>query len=493
MKKKLKLLASSLLVALTFSMPQKAHGMDNSHDDIVEKVYNHNSIYRPDIFDHHSDGIVLSTPACRPKKERNQSVLIYPKKSEDFIPENILMKAIPGRDGRERIPSTTVWPNSIHTQLSMTFKGDTYGGSGVMVGPHHLLTCGHCVYHFDKKILFEEILAYPALNGEEAPFGKVKVTKAYMFKNWQDRGDPRFDMALLLLDQSIGDYVGWGGLLNASDEELSQEKVVHITGYPGDKGFKQMWSMGHKIKTVKPEQFDYEHDTYGGQSGSAVWVKKLGMPMVLGVHSLGGDENNSGVRLSEQKFKRLLLNKISQTYVLGLNAVPIPLSLPLQPEMYNWILTGPKNDRTILYNNGNHLHFKGRNCDLDYVHKAVAKQNGRYVDTSDELKGKVLNISAQLKVSRPNHCQFLLYASPYNGKKEDFRRVFHTFGPNDFQSMTVENFLIPQDAQQFRIRFALLPNNQGDFDVEIKNPRITIGTTSVIERDITFLSIKDSI
>lgn len=128
--------------------------------------------------------------------------------------------------------NTTTWPHSIHAHLNIVLDGDDYGGSGVMVGPHHLLTCGHNVYHFNKNKFFEEISVYIALDGEAAPFDKVKATKSYVFKSWKDRGDQQFDMALLILDQSIGYDTGWGGLLSTSDEELAQEKV-NITGYPG--------------------------------------------------------------------------------------------------------------------------------------------------------------------------------------------------------------------------------------------------------------------
>jgi len=323
MKKNLRLLISLMFLVLTFSVSPKTWGMENPYD-IVEKVYAHNVTYSHAHHNYYKDEITLSSQPCSPQKAWKQNSLIYNKKSEEFKPETVLKKVIPGQDGRKNISNTTTWPYSIHTQLSMTLNGDTYGGSGSMVGPHHLLTCGHCVYDFDKGIFFEDISAYPALNGEIAPFGKVKVTKAYMFKGWRDQGDQRFDMALLLLDQPIGEYVGWGGLLSAVDTELSQEEV-HITGYPGDKGFKQMWSMSHKIKTIKPEQFDYEIDTCGGQSGSAIWINQGGLPMILGVHTLGSNSINSGVRLSIQKFidfKRM----ISETYILKSNHIgPIPV------------------------------------------------------------------------------------------------------------------------------------------------------------------------
>jgi V8-like Glu-specific endopeptidase len=334
MKLNLRFFVFSVFVALTFlSVPQKIWGVDDSYD-IVEKIFDSNTAYSIGIFEPYKDkdGVTFSTESHKPQKERTQAVLNYDK---DPIPERekVLQKAVPGHDGRERILNTTDWPYSIHAHLDMLFNEDTFCGSGVIVGPHHLLTCGHNVYDFDRKIFSKEILVYPALNGKVAPFNKVKATRAYIFKCWQNQGCQQFDMALLLLDQPIGDYVGWGGLLNTADTDLAQEKV-HITGYPGDKGCKQMWSMGHKIKTVKPEVFDYEIDTYAGQSGSAVWINKWGTPMILGVHTLGSNAINSGVRLSTKKFKELS-KLISDTYILNPNVDSLDLAsrMKLNPSL----------------------------------------------------------------------------------------------------------------------------------------------------------------
>lgn len=315
----------------------QAYAMDPY--EIVEHIYNQTITYSPSIFSYSKDGSTLSTSPCLPKKNRNQQAMLYNKNPKEFkeaalYKETSLYKVIPGQDGRKRIENTATWPHCINTKLKMISNGNAWGGSGTMIGPHHVLTCAHCVYDFDEKSWFKEILACPALNGKIAPFGEVKVTRAYIFKSWLTIGDSNFDIALLLLDQSIGDYTGWGGLLSAPDTDLSQEEV-YIIGYPGDKGFKQMWGMGHKIKEMTSDKVYYEHDTQGGQSGSAIWINKYGMPLILGVHTLGCGYKqdfidslprttqfysslvNSGVRLSERKFTDLLLKNISNNYILN--------------------------------------------------------------------------------------------------------------------------------------------------------------------------------
>jgi len=318
MKKNLKLFISSTLVALTFAIPQKVQGAED-HDELVEKVYDSTVTYSAGIFEHHQEMTTLSTTPKRSTKAYSQRAFMYEKAPQELKREKVLKKVIPGQDGRARISQTTQWPYNICAQLTMVFDGNTYGGSGSLVGPHHVLTCGHNVYDSDDNIWAEKILVYPALNDSSAPFGEVKVVKVVTFTDWVSGGNPAHDMALLILNKSIGKYTGWGGLLSTADMEISQQ-TVHITGYPGDKGLKQMWSMSHQLKKVNPEQFDYEIDTYGGQSGSPVWVNKWGLPMILGVHTQGSNSINSGVRLSEKKFTKLL-SIISETYALNSKTV----------------------------------------------------------------------------------------------------------------------------------------------------------------------------
>jgi V8-like Glu-specific endopeptidase len=222
----------------------------------------------------------------------------------------------------------------------MFFKGDEYGGSGSFVGPHHVLTCGHNVYSRKFNQWADNITVYPALNGGSAPFGKSTVAKVYTFRGWVTSGNQEFDMALLILDSSIGEHTGWCGLLSTLDDTTLYKQEVHITGYPGDKELNQMWTMCHKISIAGPEQFDYEIDTHPGQSGSPIWIDEWGTPMILGVHTLGGNDKNSGVRLSQQKFTRLLINKISQTYVLNPQVLLIPPVAYGYEQIYQRFLNG---------------------------------------------------------------------------------------------------------------------------------------------------------
>jgi V8-like Glu-specific endopeptidase len=264
-------------------------------------------------FDYKKDRNSYYTAPYKPQKPPQQSAGIY---NEEHLEERIQEKLlIPGRDGRKEITETTQWPYLFHSQLTIHFPSGKYGGSGILVGPQHLLTAGHNVYDPDTKEWATRIIARLGLRDKVVPFGELEAVKIYTFEEWIHKKDPNFDMALITLNKPIGLQTGWCGLLCLEDSDLLSEEV-HVTGYPGDKGFNQMWSMSHVIKTVEPEKIFYEIDTFGGQSGGGIWIDQRDNPYAIGIHTLGEGGKyggNSGVRLSQGKFTQVITEWISAT------------------------------------------------------------------------------------------------------------------------------------------------------------------------------------
>jgi V8-like Glu-specific endopeptidase len=254
------------------------------------------------------DGAVF-TPPQRPSRGRSQAVMVYRGRPEALVRELVLST----RDGRVQVSETERWPHCIHGKMSMEFNGREYGGSGVLVGPHHFLTAGHCVYEPETSTLADNIRVYLALNGEAAPFNEALGVRVYLYPQWVESKNSDFDIALIVLNRSLGYETGWAGLLCLGDEELAGQ-TVHVTGYPGDKGFKTMWTMDQRLGRVKREQLSYTIDTNGGQSGGAVWIKKWGTPHVVGVHTSGGHSSNFGVRLSRSKIETITHQWIASTF-----------------------------------------------------------------------------------------------------------------------------------------------------------------------------------
>lgn len=207
-------------------------------------------------------------------------------------------------DRRHMITSTEEWPHRAHGCLIIRFAQQIYGGSGVLVGPRHLLTCAHNVYWPEKKIWAERIQFYPALKNGDAPYDGFNVVGAYILKAWLASEDADAqDLALLVFQQPVGLTLGFHGVA-CYPERILRSGKVHVTGYPGDKGGQQMWTMSGLLDTISDEGFTYDIDTAAGQSGGAISLLDLDEnPYVVGVHTRGGSTRNSGLRLSLAKWK----------------------------------------------------------------------------------------------------------------------------------------------------------------------------------------------
>lgn len=281
-------------------------------EDTVSHDFGNSSIsYRKGQFEFSEDSQDISAFYTKP----HSPIITIPQYNLDKeISEDLYIESF-SQNGRRQITQTTEWPYRIHGKLTIYGWGSAYGGSGVLVGPHHVLTAAHNVYN--QGVWATSVSVSFGLNEGLAPFGKRNVVKAYTFRQWIKDKLKGYDMALLVLDQSIGNDIGYAGLLCLDDEGISRETVT-ITGYPSDYGFTKMMTMSDKVKTIKPEELYYEINTAGGQSGSGIWINKGEVPHVLGVHTHGGKKEgigNSGARLSFYKFKKII-GWISQNYVL---------------------------------------------------------------------------------------------------------------------------------------------------------------------------------
>ena len=289
--------------------------------ELVEHVYDQTVQYaHHEVRYSNQYGRTLCSASQPSKQVFRQAVLQIPQRDLSTLVKEKLLTDV---DRRHRVHKV-LYPHTIHVQLEMDFQRGSgtaqYSGSGALVGPNHILTCGHNVYHevedHQPWKWAAMIRAFPARNGYSAPFGMAIVTRVYVFSQWVEKHDANYDIALLVLDCAKGWLTGWAGLLCTTDQDLLQEDV-QVTGYPGDKGFGQMWEMRDKVKSVTDEKFQYEIDTYYGQSGSAVWVNRFGLPTIIGVHTNLAADCNEGVRLSKAKFEQFI-RVIANTYKIQL-------------------------------------------------------------------------------------------------------------------------------------------------------------------------------
>lgn len=225
------------------------------------------------------------------------------------FPEDQIAEVIIGEDNRTRITNTASWPYLTHGHMVMRFPNNkVYIGSGTIVNKRHVITAGHCIYSRRDGGWAKSVMFYPAQNDNHLPFGGIPVVQLWSVKGWTERNDTNWDFGMLKLNQDISKKTGHLGIIAYRDHRKLLRHRVNVTGYPGDKGGKQMWTHADIIKATSSQRVIYNIDTMGGQSGSGVWSSFPNHKPyhVCAIHTTGHTSGNGATRISMPLFNSIL-------------------------------------------------------------------------------------------------------------------------------------------------------------------------------------------
>lgn len=236
-----------------------------------------------------------------------------------------------GRDTRVRVRNTMAAPFRYICHLE--YNG-TNMGTGTLIGPTTVLTAGHCLWdetqspqrQYDPRLM----RVIPGRNGGARPFGTAQAVGFRFspgFRGSADYASPK-DYGVIYLREPVGERVGYWTIAHTSSPRdplgtsISGAPLpmrvsalpVNLSGYPDDKcrrrnnkllGCEQWRAYNHAVR----EQggiLHYLNDTFGGHSGSPVWIKRvasLGGRVMVAIHISGDDASikgkaNRGVRIT---------------------------------------------------------------------------------------------------------------------------------------------------------------------------------------------------
>jgi V8-like Glu-specific endopeptidase len=227
-----------------------------------------------------------------------------------FGPPPARAESVIGVDDRIRITNTDVYPWRVHASLQITARdGSQWIGTGWFIGPHTLITAGHVVYIKNSGVPGRDgwarsIDVMPGRNTTTLPYGKVTSKNFRSVTGWTNSGDENFDYGAIIIPNELGNTTGWFGFGVYSDADL-KASVGNISGYPGDKPAGTQWYDARKIANVNARKVYYEIDTFGGQSGSAVYRIIDGQRYGIAIHAYGGS-SNSGTRIVTPVFDNMV-------------------------------------------------------------------------------------------------------------------------------------------------------------------------------------------
>ena len=284
-----------------------------------------------------ADGIGVSS--IHSKIESNSSINYGIDRSESYIPKDTSFAISPttviGHDDRSRILQTREWPYRGIVMMYMTFKNvlrqsdrtyqDRYAiGTGFMEGPNLMVTAAHCGYSdvsndgdFDDGIFNprfpDTIEVYAGLNGDieriDSYVYYAKVSVINIQKEYFENSSTNYDWCAMQLDRDLGVQTGYYGKISNWYEDGA---AVYSYGYPGDKGG-TMWETHGELTGKSEYKYSYNFDTFGGQSGSPVFMTASdGSIYVCGIHTSGSASNNYATRINS--FIYHYLNSFVESY-----------------------------------------------------------------------------------------------------------------------------------------------------------------------------------
>jgi V8-like Glu-specific endopeptidase len=225
--------------------------------------------------------------------------------------DHTLLEAVIGNDDRVKVAPELLQGNPWRQICALRIhsaSGRTYVGTAWYIAPGVVATAGHCVFLHDDGGWARSIDVIPAKSGTSEPFGRVRATRFAAVDGWTVQRSRDFDYGVIFLDDTTpGTRVGNFEVTALANSEFGGA-MAKVSGYPADLERAEFQFYHERpLVDVTETRLVYDVDTFGGQSGSPIWVdtEELGL-LAVGIHTTGGLSSNSGTRITDSVLDNLI-------------------------------------------------------------------------------------------------------------------------------------------------------------------------------------------
>lgn len=252
-----------------------------------------------------------TTPESEFAKHLNAYVpahLGFSAKPADFLKSVHRIRPV---EPERRVATTIFSPDNRRAFQDTSYPWSTVGlvqtnrgaGSGVMIGPRHLLTVSHVIdWTAPPGFAADWVRFTPSYFDGNAPFGESYGAHVYWYIKEDGDGfisstESVHDYVVVVLDRRIGETTGWMGARGYDDDWDNLDAWSHM-GYPADlnSGQRPTWQGGFRVdgSDAAAQAILHKADVFPGQSGGPMfgfWAGDVG-PRAIAVQSWQNSSNN---------------------------------------------------------------------------------------------------------------------------------------------------------------------------------------------------------